>query len=151
MPPVEFELTISAAELPQTYVLDCAATGTGNERYIWSKNASEIYIYIYIYITFRENIPHPNTQSTISRRETHIRATTLCLKINKKLLNYSFIKLFFIVQNGWFYFGSLRKHSTSATLAPSLSASQYGLVKSVLLDLRNKDEQDTLSLLTLFQ
>jgi hypothetical protein len=61
------------------------------------------------------------------------------------------MKLFFIVQNGWSYFGSPRKHSTSATLAPSLSASQYGLVNSVLLDMRNKDQQDALFLLTLFQ
>jgi hypothetical protein len=30
MPPVGFELTISAGERPQTYVLDRAATGTGN-------------------------------------------------------------------------------------------------------------------------
>jgi hypothetical protein len=29
MPPVEFEPTISAGERPQTYVLDRAATGTG--------------------------------------------------------------------------------------------------------------------------
>jgi hypothetical protein len=29
-PPVEFELTISAGERPQTYALDCAVTGTGN-------------------------------------------------------------------------------------------------------------------------
>ena len=30
MPPAEFEPTISAGERPQTYSLDCAATGTGN-------------------------------------------------------------------------------------------------------------------------
>jgi len=30
MPPVGFELTISAGERPQTYALDCAATGTGS-------------------------------------------------------------------------------------------------------------------------
>jgi hypothetical protein len=30
MPPVAFEPTISAGERPQTYVLDRAATGTGN-------------------------------------------------------------------------------------------------------------------------
>ena len=29
MPPVGFELTISAGERPQTYALDRAATGTG--------------------------------------------------------------------------------------------------------------------------
>ena len=29
MPPVGFEPTISAGEQPQTYALDCAATGTG--------------------------------------------------------------------------------------------------------------------------
>ena len=32
MPPVGFELTISAGEGPQTYVLDRAATGTGDEK-----------------------------------------------------------------------------------------------------------------------
>ena len=30
MPPVGFELTISIDERPQTYALDCTATGTGN-------------------------------------------------------------------------------------------------------------------------
>jgi hypothetical protein len=30
MPPTGFEPTISAGELPQTYALDHAATGTGN-------------------------------------------------------------------------------------------------------------------------
>ena len=30
MPPVGFETMISAGEQPQTYALDCAATGTGN-------------------------------------------------------------------------------------------------------------------------
>jgi len=29
MPPVGFEPTISAGKRPQTYALDCAATGTG--------------------------------------------------------------------------------------------------------------------------
>jgi len=29
MPPVGFELTISAGERPKTYALDCAVTGTG--------------------------------------------------------------------------------------------------------------------------
>ena len=29
MPPVRFELTTSAGEQPQTYVLESAATGTG--------------------------------------------------------------------------------------------------------------------------
>jgi len=30
MPPVGFEPIISAGERPQTYALDCAATGTGS-------------------------------------------------------------------------------------------------------------------------
>lgn len=72
--------------------------------------------------------------------KTQLRVTLVCLNINQRLRSYSFIKLLFIVQNGWSYFGSLRIHSTSATLASSLCASQYGLVKSVLLDLRNKDQ-----------
>ena len=33
MPPVGFEPTISAGERPQTYALDCAATGTGKVIY----------------------------------------------------------------------------------------------------------------------
>ena len=49
MPPVGFELTISAGERPQTYALDRAATGTGVCIYIYT------YIYIYIYkISFRK-------------------------------------------------------------------------------------------------
>ena len=35
MPPVGFEPTISTGERPQTYVLDRAATGTGNELFGW--------------------------------------------------------------------------------------------------------------------
>ena len=35
MPPVGFEPTISAGERPQTYALDCAATGTGNKYQYW--------------------------------------------------------------------------------------------------------------------
>jgi len=31
MTPVGFEPIISAGELPQTYALDCVATGTGNQ------------------------------------------------------------------------------------------------------------------------
>jgi hypothetical protein len=33
MPPVEFELTISAGERPHTYALDRATTGTGHDYY----------------------------------------------------------------------------------------------------------------------
>jgi len=33
MPPVEFELTISAGERPQAYALDRAATGTDSQFY----------------------------------------------------------------------------------------------------------------------
>ena len=38
MPPVGFEPTISAGELPQTYALDRANTGTG--RYIFSDSVT---------------------------------------------------------------------------------------------------------------
>jgi len=41
MPPVGFEPTISAGELPQTYSLDGAAAGTGN-----SFPNTDLYIYI---------------------------------------------------------------------------------------------------------
>jgi len=34
MPPVGFESTVSAGELPQTYALDRAATGTGIYAYL---------------------------------------------------------------------------------------------------------------------
>jgi hypothetical protein len=37
MPPVVFELTISAGERPQTYALDRAATGTGEETNIYQE------------------------------------------------------------------------------------------------------------------
>jgi hypothetical protein len=40
MPSVEFEPTISAGELPQTYTLDRAATETGDKTYNNSKNHS---------------------------------------------------------------------------------------------------------------
>ena len=34
MPPVGFELTISAGERPQSYALDRAATGTGLKKFL---------------------------------------------------------------------------------------------------------------------
>ena len=40
MPPVVFELTISADKRPQTYALDCAATGTGRLVFIIIENTS---------------------------------------------------------------------------------------------------------------
>jgi len=42
MPPVAFEPTISAGERPQTYASDCAATGTGNERYLVTRNSINV-------------------------------------------------------------------------------------------------------------
>jgi len=41
MPPVVFELTISADERPQTYALDRAATGTG-VYFLWSEVSNVI-------------------------------------------------------------------------------------------------------------
>jgi hypothetical protein len=38
MPPVGFETTISAGERPKTYVLDCAATGTGSSANIVTRH-----------------------------------------------------------------------------------------------------------------
>ena len=40
MPPLAFELTISAGKLPQTYALDRAATGTGIQKHIPTKYIS---------------------------------------------------------------------------------------------------------------
>jgi hypothetical protein len=37
MPPVGFEPTISTGERPQTYALECAATGTGGAQYLWPR------------------------------------------------------------------------------------------------------------------
>jgi len=39
MPAVGFETTISAGERPQTYALNCAATGTGNCRLLLLDNS----------------------------------------------------------------------------------------------------------------
>jgi hypothetical protein len=47
MPPVKFEPTISAGERSQTYALDCAAIGTGNQKYsegyeeVWRKRGGD--------------------------------------------------------------------------------------------------------------
>ena len=38
MPPVGFEPTISAGDRPQTYALDRATTGTGNDYYFFDKS-----------------------------------------------------------------------------------------------------------------
>ena len=42
MPPVGFELTISAGERPQIYALDRAATGTDNEHVVRQKNTLKV-------------------------------------------------------------------------------------------------------------
>ena len=40
MPPVGFEPTISADERPKTYALDCAATGTDINKFLFSLNGT---------------------------------------------------------------------------------------------------------------
>jgi hypothetical protein len=58
MPPVGFEPTISAGERPQTYALDCAATGTGvyyilvNKNINGNKNLEDLSIDVKIYKIF---------------------------------------------------------------------------------------------------
>ena len=42
MPPVGFELTISAGKRPQTYALDRAATGTGISNYLFLQKALHV-------------------------------------------------------------------------------------------------------------
>jgi hypothetical protein len=53
MPPVGFEPTISAGERQQTYTLDRATIGIGNEQTIWiefiASIISENYYYYYYY------------------------------------------------------------------------------------------------------
>ena len=52
MLPVGFEPTISAGERPQTYALDRAATGTGNERF-WFTKLKEIGNFQYLNMDWR--------------------------------------------------------------------------------------------------
>ena len=47
MPPAGFEPTISVDELPQTYALDRAATGTGNCLYIQGLNLSQNIVFLF--------------------------------------------------------------------------------------------------------
>ena len=49
MPPVEFEPTISAGERPQTYALDRAATGTGKDLKVLSRNTNKMQLCNRIY------------------------------------------------------------------------------------------------------
>jgi len=53
MPPVGFETTISAGERPQTYALDRAATGTG-------ENRSKVNVSVQVKFTLEQTT---NTQS----------------------------------------------------------------------------------------
>jgi len=47
MPPVGFKPTISVGERPQTYALDCAATGTGNfEEYLLQFSSKFLSFYL---------------------------------------------------------------------------------------------------------
>jgi len=51
MPPVGFEPTNSAGELPQTYALDLAVTGTGyNEKYSVRKIRTDRIKYLFCYV-----------------------------------------------------------------------------------------------------
>ena len=43
MPPVGFELTVSAGEWPQTYALDRVATGTGEEGTLFIQNIIRLF------------------------------------------------------------------------------------------------------------
>jgi hypothetical protein len=56
MPPVGFEPTISAGQLPQTYTLDRAVTGTGIKiQYrcqIWLHQSKKKYMYIFIELKY---------------------------------------------------------------------------------------------------
>ena len=49
MPPVGFETTISAGEPPQTYALDCAATGNGKIVPYWIN--FDLFLHLYLELT----------------------------------------------------------------------------------------------------
>jgi len=49
MPPVGFELTISAGERPHTYAVDRAATGIGR-KYVYKAHIPDYYVQIWIAI-----------------------------------------------------------------------------------------------------
>ena len=65
MPPAEFEPTISAGEQPQTYALDRAATGTGNnDSYYNNNNNNNNILQVHVMISYqilsnaREKLKH---------------------------------------------------------------------------------------------
>jgi len=55
MPPVGFELTISAGERPQTYALDRTGTGTGYETLDVGINLFQILLFK-LWVTFKNDI-----------------------------------------------------------------------------------------------
>ena len=63
MPPVGFEPTVSAGERPQTYALDRAATGTGNDTTVLRTNPGSVRIR-------SPQIPHERTAKNILSHST---------------------------------------------------------------------------------
>ena len=80
MPPVGFEPTISAVELPQTYALDRSATRIGIYIYIYMCVC--VYIYIYILHILHINI-NSETIFILSRQRLHpIKQREIVLGLN---------------------------------------------------------------------
>ena len=97
MPPVDFEPTISAGERPQTYALDRAATGTGDD--VWPGQRKHVLVYnrrsmyqictvvfgrIINTLLFEQTIHEPNLtvypaiSTGIEKREGNLFETSLC-------------------------------------------------------------------------
>jgi hypothetical protein len=74
MPPVGFELTVSASERPQTYVLDREATGDQQTKNIQRCKIPEDYNPIF---------PVPSTYSTFNGTYTYFLCCVNCLTFRK--------------------------------------------------------------------
>jgi len=70
MPPVGFEPSISAGELPQTCALDRAATGTGRNLFSYILNCLLPYLLIYYLPTYsKEQSPSSESNQFSASRE----------------------------------------------------------------------------------
>jgi hypothetical protein len=96
MPPVGFELTVSAGERPQTYLVDRAATGTGVVQMLITQNLTRTLGYL----CFRGENPDINTSSsracqTIEVQGVHTLFFILSLKKERSVLNCAAVPLLF--------------------------------------------------------
>jgi hypothetical protein len=86
MPPVGFELTVSAGELPQTYLVDRAVTGTGIVQVLITQNLTGTLGYLCFWGETPDNTSNSRACQTIEVQGLHISFFILSFKIEVRYL-----------------------------------------------------------------